>query len=48
MSKDKAGQTARENHRHNWDGPTRQEGNYIVVYCTCGDVRSRTYSTPPK
>lgn len=33
-----------QHHKHNYDGETKQVGNYIVVYCTCGAERSRTWN----
>jgi hypothetical protein len=44
VGKDKKKDTARQDHKHNHDGQTKQEGNYIVVYCTCGAARSRTWN----
>ena len=44
MGKDKSGNTAREAHKHNHDGATKQEGDYIVVRCTCGEVRSKNWN----
>lgn len=42
--RDKQGDTARQDHKHNDDGRSYQDGNHIVVECTCGTVRSRTWN----
>jgi hypothetical protein len=44
MGEDKTGDTARQEHVHNYDGPSVQEGDYIAVYCTCGALRSKTWN----
>ena len=44
MGKDKSGETARQEHEHNHDGPSGQEGDWIVVQCTCGAVMSRSWN----
>lgn len=44
MGQDKVGNTASQDHEHNYDGATGQQGDYIVVCCTCGEVRSRTWN----
>jgi hypothetical protein len=33
-----------QHHRHNHDGETKQVGDWIVVHCTCGAPRSRTWN----
>jgi hypothetical protein len=42
--RDKNRDTARQDHKHNDDGDSYQDGNHIVVECTCGAVKSRTWN----
>jgi hypothetical protein len=42
--RDKNRDTARQDHKHNDDGDSYQDGQYIVVECTCGAVKSRTWN----
>lgn len=44
MGKDKTGDTARQNHEHDYEGSTVQEGDYLVIHCSCGAVRDRIFN----